>query len=124
RLIDDEAWSSAGVLLNTLEPYQKEVEHHFAHERQRHFTGIMAWYLQAFNRLRYAGSTLRDQIPMMPKAATKVERPDEWDLSVFTQACTPRASEQHLDARMKALTNRLLVEADTLGIPLQLLSEP
>jgi hypothetical protein len=123
RMIGEEAAATASVLLNTLEPYQKEIEHHFARERQGRFSGIMAMYLEGFNRLRYAGSTLRDQIPMMPRAATKVETPREWDLDEFARACSAAASQQHLDARFKALTNRLLVEADTLGIPLQLLGD-
>jgi GTP-binding protein EngB required for normal cell division len=122
RLLGDEADADAAVLLNTLDPYQKEIEHHFASERQKHFSGLMGWYLQAFNKLRYTGSTLRDQIPFAAKSA--VQTPQEWDLARFTEACSAAASEQHLHSRLKAMTNRLLVEADTLGIPLGLLSEP
>lgn len=123
RLLGEEGAAIAAVLLNTLEPYQKEIEHHFARERQRHFSGIMALYLEGFNRLRYTGSTLRDQIPMLPRAQARVETPREWDLDEFARACSAAASQQHLDARFKALSNRLLVEADTLGIPLQMLGE-
>jgi energy-coupling factor transporter ATP-binding protein EcfA2 len=122
RLLGDEANADATVLLNTLDPYQKEIEHHFASERQKHFSGIMGWYLQAFNKLRYTGSSLRDQIPFAGRST--VQTPQEWDLGRFTAACSAAASEQHLQSRLKALTNRLLVEADTLGIPLGLLSEP
>jgi hypothetical protein len=123
RLVGEEAAGTSHVLLNTLEPYQKEIEHHFARARQRHFTGIMALYLEGFNRLRYAGSTLRDSIPMIPKAQTRVETPREWDLDEFARACSAAASQQHLDSRLKALSNRLVVEADTLGIPLQAIGE-
>jgi energy-coupling factor transporter ATP-binding protein EcfA2 len=123
RLLHEEAAATAGVLLNTLEPYQKEIEHHFARQRQRHFSGIMALYLEGFNRLRYAGSTLRDQIPLMPKSSTRVETPKEWDLDEFARACSATAAQQHLEARLKALSNRLLVEADALGVPLQMLGD-
>ena len=122
NLLRDEARTNAQVLLNTLEPYQKEIEHHFALERQRKFRNIMGTYLYWFNRLKYAGSTLRDHIPFLPRfggAAT----PKEWDLANFTQACSKAASEQHLDARNKALANRLLLEAEAQGFPLILLSE-
>jgi hypothetical protein len=122
RLLGDEANADTTVLLNTLDPYQKEIEHHFASERQKHFSGIMGWYLQAFNKLRYTGSSLRDRIPFAGRSA--VQTPQDWDLGRFTEACSAAASEQHLQSRLKALTNRLLVEADTLGIPLGLLSEP
>jgi energy-coupling factor transporter ATP-binding protein EcfA2 len=124
RLLGDEADSATTVLLSTLDPFQKEIEHHFASERQKHFSGVMGWYLHAFGKLRYTGSTLRDQIPFVPKLGSKVEAPPTWDLARFTEACSNAASEQHLHSRMKAMVNRLLVEADTLGIPLGLLSEP
>lgn len=123
RQLGDEADATATVLLNTLDPYQKEIEHHFSGERQKHFSGMMSWYLQAFNKLRYTGSTLRDQIPFAGRGSS-VRTPDVWNLSRFAEACSAAASEQHLYSRLKAMTNRLLVEADTLGIPLGLLSEP
>ena len=122
RILGEEAEASTAVLLNTLDPYQKEVEHHFATERQKHFTGLMGWYLHAFNKLRYTGSTLRDQLPYASKSTSVA--PPEWSLNRFADACSAAAADQHLRSRLKALTNRLLVEADTLGMPLALLSEP
>jgi hypothetical protein len=53
-----------------------------------------------------------------------VETPPTWDLDAFARACSAAAAQQHLDSRLKALSNRLLVEADSLGIPLPLISEP
>jgi hypothetical protein len=67
---------------------------------------------------------LRDRIPFIPKSTTRSAAPPAWDLSTFTRACTTAASDRHLDARGKALANRLLVEADQQGFPLNLLSEP
>lgn len=121
RLLGDEANMDAAVLLNTLDPYRKEIEHHFASERQKHFSNLMGWYLQTFNKLRYTGSSLRDQLPFAGRST--VHTPQEWDLARFTEACSAAASEQHLSSRLKAMTNHLLIEADTLGIPLGLLSE-
>jgi energy-coupling factor transporter ATP-binding protein EcfA2 len=123
RLLGAEAQAVATVLLNTLEPYQREVEHHFAQERQAKFTGVMALYLQGLNRLRFAGSTLSSRVPML-KGPGKTEAAAPLDLNSFARACSAAASEQHLESRLKAMTNRLLVEADSLGIPLHLLSEP
>jgi hypothetical protein len=124
RLLADEAAANAAILLNTLEPYQKEIEHHFALQRQGRFRGLMATYLSVVNRMKYAGSSLRDRIPFLPRATTRVETPAAWDLSTFTRACSTAASDRHLDARGKALANRLLVEAGQQGFPLHLLSEP
>jgi hypothetical protein len=124
RSLTDEAAASAEVLLNTLEPYQREIEHHFSLEGQRRFRGLMAGYLNLFTRARYAGSSLRDRFRFLPKIASAVETPAAWDLYTFTSACSSAAGERHLDARGRALANRLLVEADRLGFPLDLLNEP
>ena len=122
--LTEEAAATSDVLLNTLEPYQREIEHHFALEEQRRFHGIMAWYLHLFTRAKYVGSTLRDRIPFMPRSATNVETPTTWDLSSFTKACSDVAGNRHLDARGKALANKLLVEADHQEFPLEVLTEP
>ncbi len=124
RPLTEEAAATSDVLLNTLEPYQREIEHHFALEEQRRFHGIMAWYLHLFTRAKYVGSTLRDRIPFMPRSSSTIETPTHWDLSTFTKACSDVAGNRHLDARGKALSNRLLVEADHQGFPLDVLNEP
>lgn len=124
RLLDDEAAASADVLLNTLEPYQREIEHHFAVESQRRFRGLMATYFRVVTSVRYAGSTLRDRLPFLPRPAQAVQTPTSWDLAEFTRACTSAAGERQLDARGRALANRLQVEADRQGFPLEPLAEP
>ncbi|MCI0459209.1 MAG: hypothetical protein L0Z62_19815, partial [Gemmataceae bacterium] len=123
-LLGEEARTSATVLLNTLEPYQREIEHHFALQRQSNFRGLMGSYLGFINRMKYAGSTLRDRIPFIPRGAGQQNAPATWDLQAFTRTCSTTASERHLDARGRALVNRMLVEADRQGFPLNLLSEP
>ena len=124
RLLREEAVATAQVLLDTLEPFQREVEHHFAAQRQRHFRGIMGGYLQIFNRLKYAGSTLRERIPFAGRFGAMPAEQTKLDLGEFTRACSAVASERHLDARGKALANRLLLEADQQGFPLALLTQP
>jgi hypothetical protein len=124
RLFEDEARASAQVLLNTLEPYQREIEHHFTVEGQRRFHGLMAVYLSLFTRARYVGTSLRDHIPFVPKArGERTLAPSTWDLATFTRACSDLAASRHLDARSRALSNRLLVEADAQGFPVALLNE-
>jgi len=122
--LTEEAAATSEVLLDTLEPYQREIEHHFALEEQRHFHGIMGWYLHLFTRAKYVGSTLRERIPFMPRGQSKVETPVSWDLSTFIKACSDVAGNRHLDARGKALANKLLVEADHQDFPLDVLTEP
>jgi energy-coupling factor transporter ATP-binding protein EcfA2 len=123
-LLAEEARGNGAVLLNTLEPYQREIEPHFATERQRRFRGLMGTYLRFINRMKYAGSTLRDRIPFVPRAGEASAAPPTWDLAAFTRTCSVAASDRHLDSRGRALVNRLLVEADQQGFPLTLLSEP
>jgi energy-coupling factor transporter ATP-binding protein EcfA2 len=125
RTLDEESKATAEVLLNTLEPYQREIEHHFALQGQRRFHGVMALYLHLITRARYVGSTLRERVTIMPrlKDPTK-EKPPAWDLGTFTHACSEAAATRHLDARCRALANRLLVEADAQEFPVSLLSAP
>jgi energy-coupling factor transporter ATP-binding protein EcfA2 len=124
RQLHDEAHATAQVLLDTLEPFQREVEHHFAAERQRHFRGVMGGYLQLFNKLKYAGSQLRVRIPFLPRLGQPAERQTRLDLGEFARTCSAAASERHLDARGKALADRLLLAADQHGFPLTFLTKP
>jgi hypothetical protein len=126
KTLADEAHVQADVLVGTLEPYQTEVEHHFSVEDQQRFRGLMAAYLRLTTRLRYAGSSLRDSIPFAGRllASGKVETPVEWNLGAFIQECARTAGERVLDQRTAALVNRLLVEGDQKGFPLNLLNDP
>jgi 50S ribosome-binding GTPase len=122
--LTEEAAATTDVLLSTLEPYQSEIEHHFTVEGQRRFRGLMAGYLQMFNRAKYLGVNLRDKIPFLPKPRETVSAPAAWDASRFARACSEIAGNRHLDARGKALANRLLVEADAQGYALKILADP
>ncbi len=120
----EEARASAEVLLDTLDPYQREIEHHFALEGQRRFRGLMAGYLHLFTRMKYVGSTLRERVPMLPRPKEGSPPAPAWDLGTFTRACSDAAANRHLTARGKAFADRLLVEADAQGFPVALLSDP
>jgi hypothetical protein len=124
RALYEEAGATADILLNTLEPYQREIEHHFTIEGQRRFRGMMAGYLHLINRMKYLGSSLRDRLPFLPRPFQQVETPAAWDLSAFIKACSSLAGERHLDARGRALANRLLIEAENQGFKVELLNEP
>jgi hypothetical protein len=125
RILNEEAANTTDVLLETLEPYQREIEHHFALEGQRRFRGIMASYFGMFTKLRYLGSNLRERIPFASRSrGDKDGGADRWDLSMFTYVCTDVAANRMLDSRGKAMANRLLVEADTQGFPVGILNEP
>jgi hypothetical protein len=123
RILAHEATSSGEVLLNTLEPYQREIEHHFSLEGQKRFRGLMASYLNLFTRARYVGSSLRGRLRLLPRSGQGSDAPAAWDLYAFTSACTGAAGERHLDARGRALANRLLVAGDGQGFPVELLTE-
>ena len=120
----EEAAATTEVLLNTLEPYQAEIEHHFTVEGQRRFRGIMGGYLRLINRSKYVGASLRDKVPFLPKVRDGATTPESWDASRFARACSEIAANRQLDARGKALANRLLVEADAEGFPLKVLADP
>jgi energy-coupling factor transporter ATP-binding protein EcfA2 len=123
--LGEEANSMTDVLLDTLDPFQREIEHHFTREGQRRFRGLMAAYLFVFNRFLYIGSTLKERLSFLPQAKDSASQPPpSWDLSTFTRACSESAAQRHLDSRQKALANRLLVEADQQGFKLDALNEP
>jgi hypothetical protein len=115
----------ADVLVGTLEPYRTEVEHHFRVEGQQRFRGLMAAYMRLGTRLKYAGSGLRDRVSLAGRlVGGKVATPVEWNLGEFVQECARAAGERVLDQRTTALVNKLLVEGDHKGFPLNLLHEP
>jgi hypothetical protein len=124
RPLADESAAAAEVLIDTLEPYQRDIECHFALEGQRRFRGLMAVYLQLVTRARYAGSSLRTRVPFLGKGRAAEQPTPAWDVSAFTRACSDVAGNRQLDARARALANRLLVDADAQGFPLAVLGEP
>jgi energy-coupling factor transporter ATP-binding protein EcfA2 len=122
-ILGEEAAKVVEVLLNTLEPYQREIEQHFAVEGQRRFHGLMAGYLRLITRARYVGSTLRERIPFLPRSLQAGETPAGWDLASFTRACSSVAGDRSLNAMARALPNRLLVEGHRHGFPESLLAD-
>jgi hypothetical protein len=124
RPLAEEASVTTQVLLDTLEPYQREIEHHFALQGQRRFRGLMAAYLRMFTRARYVGSSLRVRVPFLPRPRGDDQPTPTWDLSSLTHALSDVAGNRQLDARGKALANRLLVEADNQGFALDVLNGP
>ena len=124
--LESEASVQADVLAGTLDPYRTEVEHHFSVQDQQRYRGLMAAYLRLTTRIRYAGSSLRDRIPFAGRLLPggKVETPVEWNLGAFIHECARTAGERVLDQRTTALVNRLLVEGDQSGFPLNLLNDP
>ncbi|MGL4552683.1 MAG: hypothetical protein ACRC33_16030, partial [Gemmataceae bacterium] len=121
RPLGEEAGAIADVLINTLEPYQREIEHHFALEGRRRFRGLMAGYLHMVHSAQFVGSTLQTRLPFV--GSTGKQTPAAWNLAMFTNACSNVAASRQLDARGKALVNRLLVDADGQGFPVPILSE-
>jgi energy-coupling factor transporter ATP-binding protein EcfA2 len=121
--LDEEADALAGVLLNTLEPHQHEIERHFALQGQRRFRGPMAAYLGLITRFQYATSSLRDRFSISSRTSDPA-KPYSWDLSIFTRACSEVAASRQINARVKALCSRLLVVADSQGFPVNLLADP
>jgi hypothetical protein len=120
--ISEEAGATADVLLDALDPYQREIEHHFAIQGQSRFHGLMAAYLHLFTRLRYIGSTLKRRIPFA--GGSRADATPAWDLAMLTRACSDVAANRQLDARGRALSNRLLLAANDQGFPLNSLAEP
>src|SRR5262249_54284181 len=112
KMVAEETEATAEILINSLEPYQRDIEQHFALEGHRRFHGFMALYLGLVTRAKYVGSSLRRRIPFLSSTASAAEAPSSWDLATFSRACSSTAGERHLDSRSRAFVNRLLVSAD------------
>jgi hypothetical protein len=125
KTLAEEAIATTDILLNTLDPYQKEIEHHFTVESQKHFRGMMAGYLSLCAKFKYqAVNMMKGGVSLLPKPSLgSVDRPETWDLASFTRSLSSVAGERQLDARGKALANKLLLQAQDRGFPLNLLQE-
>ncbi len=80
--------------------------------------------MRLVHRTKYIGASLRDKVPFLPKPRDGAASPPSWDASRFARACSEIAANRQLDARAKALANRLLVEADAQGFALKILADP
>jgi hypothetical protein len=119
KILRAEAGTFADVLLTTLDPNQREIEHHFRLEGQRRFRGLMAGYLSLLTRVQYAGSRLRSNLPFSIGGGR--QQTATISLAQFTHDCIRAAGQRGLDQRQRALSNRLLVEADQNGFPPEVL---
>lgn len=124
KILAEETKAVVQILLNTLEPCQREIEHFFTLEGQRHFRGMMGAYLGLVTRARYLGSRLSARVSLLPRLSPEEKSESGWDLSSLMKACSAVAVDRHLEARSRALPDRLLIEADQCCFPLRLLTEP
>lgn len=118
KFLAEEADSCSDLLLATIDPYQHDVEKHFAWHTHQHFRGLMALLLGASSRLRYWSGPwggLRGNL--LAAAASDPGRAGAWDLAGFSQACLNLAGDRYLDARIQSLPNRLVVLGDQAGLP-------
>jgi energy-coupling factor transporter ATP-binding protein EcfA2 len=112
-----EANDYSQAIVGTIDPYQSEVEHHFSVEGHSRFRGLMARYLKLLAKTRLRTGSLRDRLPSLSASSSSSSAPPTeakpaWNLSTFTQAAGRAAGLQILDARIRALVNRLLPQAD------------
>jgi energy-coupling factor transporter ATP-binding protein EcfA2 len=126
-LIRAEADEAASLLLTSLDPYHTDIERHFADRRRQLFTGLMSWYLGIVHKVRgiATGGGWKSRVPWMPplpSSGESVPKTIDFNLAAFLSKCSREASERHLHARHKAFDNRLLLEAETHGIPMRVMS--
>jgi 50S ribosome-binding GTPase len=125
QLLNEESAETVEVLLNTLEPHQREIEHYFTLQGHRRFRGLMSAYLRLTTQVRFLGSKLKDRVSFLPRVqSAREEAVPTWDLATFMKAASAVAGDRHLDARSRALADRLLVRASAAGFPLKFLDEP
>jgi energy-coupling factor transporter ATP-binding protein EcfA2 len=120
KLLADETHTAAEVLVSTLDPYSREIEHQFSLRGQQRFRGILAGYLR-LTSMRASFRPLSGRFGLSADSS-KNETADV-DLSEFAFRCAHQAEERVLHQRTDALLNRLLVNGDQHGFPLAVLSD-
>ncbi|MFL5328072.1 MAG: GTPase [Gemmataceae bacterium] len=115
ELLDAESDEFAETLLLSLEPRQRDIEHHFRITGQQRFQHLMAGYLGLLTRLQYAGSKLAN--PASGLLGGSSDAPRGWDIPSLTRECLTSAGKRGLSQRIQALDNRLIVAANAKGLP-------
>ena len=124
--LGEEATATADVLVNTLEPYQKEIEHHFALEGQQRFRGLMACYLHWSRASATPAARWRRAFPFVSRVeAARCETPrrlgpDDVHARLQRGGRQPRSSTPAARRWSTACSSRPTPRA----IPLSLLTEP
>ncbi len=117
-LIDSEAEDLSAMLLHTLEPQQREIEHHFRLTGQQRFQRLMAGYLGVVTRLQFIGSKLQNPLA----SGSSESGGGNFNIDGLTRGVLVAAGKRGLDARLQALGDRLVVDADGHGFPPELLA--
>ena len=124
KLCQDESNQIVQCLLNTIDPYQQEIESHFAMHGQQRFNGLMRWYLQLVSKFQSLRFSLRDKIPFLGIPTKQSEYTGKWDVSDLTSRCSEVAFSRQLEVRSRAVVNKLLIAASQMGLPEKLLDSP
>lgn len=124
QTLAEEAEAITDLILITLDPFQRDLERMLAVQIARLFRGPTAAFIRFCQWLRYLGSSWRrhwprSSTPSAPESQTHASA----DLAGLVMACTQAVADRHLDARERALPNRLLVQADVAGLPISALNE-
>ncbi|QEL18053.1 GTPase [Limnoglobus roseus] len=119
--LTDEAGVSTEVLVASLDPHRTEIEQQFNVRGQHRFRGIMAAYLR-LTTMSHAWRPIRSRLPLA--GGSQPGPPEDIDLTEFAHGCARSAGDRVLDQRGLALVNKLLVDADQQGFPVNLLNEP
>ncbi|MBX7104172.1 MAG: GTPase domain-containing protein [Gemmataceae bacterium] len=120
KLLDTESEDLAESLVNTLDPQQREIEHHFRVTGQQRFQRLMAAYLGLITWLQFAGSRLRNPAGAIT-GSTGEPAEREWDVTGLTRGILADAGRRGLQSRLQTMTDRMLVSADGVGFPPDLL---
>lgn len=124
KVLRQETQEMADILLKSLDSQAARLESFFRDALYEQFKGLMGGFLRLRQSLRHVLETLSKLFPWewIKKAAADAEPADTGDLILFIRSLTDKAAERHLDARTRALPNKLLVVADENAFPLTLLS--
>jgi len=113
RTFKDEIRTQAGLLVNCAAVHQKTLERRIGQAIQSPFHGIMGGFAWLMDFARQG--IFRSRMPRL-SASTEVGSASA-DLIGFARTCAKETHTRSLSARLAALTDRLVANADDSGLP-------
>ncbi|MCS6977345.1 MAG: 50S ribosome-binding GTPase [Gemmatales bacterium] len=126
KIIKDEVGEMADVLLNSLDHHEKDIERYFRDKLYGEFRGPMKVFLELGPTLRSGFRMLTKFLPQTRFKSSGATSETEiiTDLPALLQDIPElRSAEAHVDARWRAMPNKLLVTAEQNGFPITLLNQ-
>jgi hypothetical protein len=115
RTLDDEIHTQTELLLNCVAVHQKTLERRMGQAITPPFRGMTGWVTRMLEIAR--NGLFRSRLPRLTTAVPAEIGTASGDLLGFARSCAKETYQRSLGARLTALTDRLVANADDGGLP-------